>query len=64
VSINSAYKKVVQSLIDCFLNGEFDARHLSSEINSVPLPKAKDKFEEAELEKYYAWLIEGLKPEV
>lgn len=55
---------MVSILIDCFLKGEFDARHLSSEINAVPLPKVKNKSEEEDLEKYYAWLIEELKPEV
>jgi len=63
VSINSAYKEVIVSLIDCYLRGEFDARYLANEINSVPLPKAKTGLEEEGLEKYYTWLIRELKPE-
>jgi len=63
VSINSAYKKVISSLINCFLSGEFDARHLASEINAVPLPEAKNEQDREELEKYYDWLTKELETE-
>lgn len=63
MNIKGSYAKVISSLIDCYLRGEFNARYLANEILSVPLPKEKNESEKEELEKYYTWLVESLKPE-
>lgn len=60
VSLISAYRNVIRALINCFFDGEFDARYLANEINSVPLPKATSSFEEEETNKYYNFLIKEL----
>lgn len=53
MNIKGSYAKVISSLIDCYLRGEFNARYLANEILSVPLPKEKNGSEKEELEKYY-----------
>lgn len=60
MNIKSAYKEVVQSLIDCYIAGEFDARYLANEILSVPLPEADNALEVEAIKKYYAWLVREL----